>query len=126
MAELPHGLRGRDAELDRLMSVLRRTPEQGSAIVLSGEPGVGKSSLIEELRHRARAAGMRTLSAAGVETEAHLPLSGLHQLLRQVLAGVGELPLPQRDALESAFGLVAGGAPDLFLIALASLSLVTD
>jgi hypothetical protein len=73
-----------------------------------------------------RAADMRTLSAAGVETEAHLPLSGLHQLLRPVLAGVGELPLPQREALESAFGLVAGGAPDLFLIALASLSLLSD
>jgi hypothetical protein len=126
MAELPHGLRGRDAELDRLMSVLRRAPEQGSAIVLSSEPGVGKSSLIEELGHRARAAGMQTLTAAGVETEAHLPLSGLHQLLRPVLAGASELPLPQRDALESAFGLVAGGAPDLFLIALASLSLLSD
>jgi putative protein kinase ArgK-like GTPase of G3E family len=72
MSELPHGLRSRDAELDRLMSALRRAPKQGSAIVLSGEPGVGKSSLIDELGHRARAAGIRTLSAAGVETEAHL------------------------------------------------------
>lgn len=67
------------------------------------------------------------LSATGVESETHLPLAGLHQLLRTSLSGLDQLPSPQREALRIAFGLgEREEAPDLFLIALATLTLLSD
>ena len=61
---------------------------------------------------------MRVLTTEGVQSEAHLPFAGLHQLLRPILAGVEALPPPQRDAIRSAFGMSIAAAPELFLIAL--------
>jgi len=87
---------------------------------------VGKSTLLLAAKERARARGMLVLSTTGVESEAHLPFAGLHQLLRPVLAGAAKLPDPQRLALLGAFGMADGAGPDLFLIALASLNLLTD
>src|SRR5690348_16607017 len=75
-------------------------------------------------RVRARAHGMLILTATGVQSEAHLSFAGLHQLLRPLLAEVGDLPDPQRDVLLTAFGMTSAAAPDLFLIALAALDLL--
>lgn len=61
------------------------------------------------------------LSAAGVQSEARLPFAGLHQLLRPALGGADGLPVRQRAALLTAFGMTEAAAPDLFLIALAAL-----
>ena len=69
---------------------------------------------------------MRVLRASGVQSEAHLPFSGLHQLLRPILDGADDLPAPQRAALLAAFGMSEEAAPDRFLIALAVLDLVAD
>jgi DNA-binding CsgD family transcriptional regulator/tetratricopeptide (TPR) repeat protein len=66
------------------------------------------------------------MRAAGVQSETSLPFAGLHQLLRPVLGYVDHLPLFQRDALMAAFGIVDAGAPDLFLIAMAALELLSD
>ena len=55
-----------------------------------------------------------------------LGFAGLHQLLIPFLGGVDRLPGPQRDALSAAFGLVAGAAPDRFLVGLATLTLITE
>src|SRR5258708_39638712 len=75
---------------------------------------------------RARARGLRALTIAGTQSETHLPFAGLHQLLRPILSEVADLPDPQRDALLAAFGMRAGPAPpDLFLVALAALELLT-
>src|SRR5215510_1518614 len=52
--------------------------------------------------------------------------AGLHQVLVPFLGGLEQLPGPQRQALESAFGLVAGPPPDRFLVGLAALTLLTD
>ncbi len=62
----------------------------------------------------------------GVQAQSHLPFAGLHQLLRPLLAEVGDLPDPQPDALLTAFGMTSAPAPDLFLIALAVRDLVAD
>ena len=67
---------------------------------------------------------MQVLRASGVQSEAHLPFAGLHQLLRPILGGAAELPAPQRAALLAAFGMSDAAAPDRFLIALAVLDLV--
>ena len=91
---------------------------------MRGEAGIGKSPLLAAARRSAGARGMVVLTAIGVQSEAQLPVAGLHQFLRPYLGELGELPAPQRAALEAAFGLSGEAAPDLFLIALATLDLL--
>ena len=91
-------------------------------LVLRGEAGVGKSALLEYAVERA--SGFGIARAAGVEAEVELAFAGLHQLCAPMLAGLGHLPAPQRDALATAFGQSAGPAPDRFLVGLAVLSLL--
>jgi hypothetical protein len=69
---------------------------------------------------------MRLARVGGVQAEMGMGFAGLHQLLMPVLGGLGGLPGPQRQALGSAFGLVAGPPPDRFLVGLAALTLLTD
>ena len=93
-------------------------------MVLRGEPGVGKTALLE---HTARhAADCCVLYASGVEPEMELAFAGLHQLLAPLLDRVDHLPGPQRDALRTAFGFSHGAAPDRLFIFLAVLSLLSD
>jgi AAA ATPase domain len=117
-------LRGRATEIGRLDDLLAAAREDRSgAVVLRGEAGIGKTAL---LRHVAsHSEGALVLHAEGVEAEVELPFSGLQQLCAPLLGAVEELPPPQRDALESAFGLRAGSRPDQFLIGLAVLTLLS-
>ena len=121
-ATLP--LVGREAEMQALDDHLDGINEHGAALLVRGEVGIGKSSLLTYASARARARGTLTLRVIGVQSEAHLPFAGIHQLLRPILAGLSELPDPQRDALLAAFGLIAAPAPDFFLIAMAALDLL--
>jgi predicted ATPase len=98
----------------------------GDALLLLGEPGIGKSSLVAAASARARANGFQVLIATGVQSEAQLPFAGLHQLTRALQGGVDSLPGPHREALQAAFGRSTSAAPDLFLIALAALDLLAD
>ncbi|MCX4091096.1 AAA family ATPase [Nocardia sp. alder85J] len=124
------GLVGRDRELRVLADHIDRVTSEGAAIVVVGDPGIGKTSLLRAAAAHGRDAGATVLSVAGIEAEAHLPFAGLHQLLRPILAETDALPAPQRDALHSAFGMrpavAAGGPPELFMIALATLNVLTD
>jgi DNA-binding CsgD family transcriptional regulator len=119
------GLTGRRAEcgvLDQLITAVRAG--ESRVLVVRGEPGVGKSALLEYLA--GRAAGCRVVRATGVESEMELAFAGLHQLLSPVLDRLDRLPVPQREALRTAFGLSAGPAPDRFLVGLAVLGLVSE
>ena len=125
------GLIGRDRELTVLTGLIDGVADQGAAIVVLGDPGVGKSSLLRAAAEHATRSGLRVLSVTGVEAEAHLAFAGLHQLLRPVLTAAGRLPAPQRDALSAAFGTGPAGpvdssAPEPFMIALATLNTLTD
>jgi DNA-binding CsgD family transcriptional regulator len=118
-------LRGRRREcesLDRLLEDVRGG--QSRVLVLRGEAGVGKTTLLEYLV--ANASGCRIARAAGVESEMELAFAGLHQLCAPVLSHLAHLPVPQRDALGTAFGLSAGAAADRFLVGLAVLSLLSE
>jgi DNA-binding CsgD family transcriptional regulator len=118
-------LRGRQREcevLDRLIEAVRR--EESQALVLRGEPGVGKTALLGYLA--ARASGCRVVRATGVQSEMELAFAGLHQLVAPMLDGVERLPAPQRDAVLTAFGMIAAPAPDRFLLGLAVLGLLAD
>ncbi len=118
-------LLGRNPERAALEDLLRRARQGESAVmVVRGEAGIGKSAL---LRHVAdRAAGLRILRVAGVESEMELPFAGLHQLCVPMLDRLDALPAPQKSALGVALGLAAGDPPDRFLVALGALSLLAE
>jgi DNA-binding CsgD family transcriptional regulator len=93
-------------------------------LVLRGDPGVGKSALLEYLS--GRVSGWRVERAFGVESEMELAYSGLHQLCTPMLEHIDRLPEPQRTALGGVFGLNAGPPPDRFLVGLATLTLFAE
>jgi DNA-binding CsgD family transcriptional regulator len=104
---------------------LDRVVRAGGAIVLRGEPGSGKTALLE--RAIEQAPEVRVVRAAGVESERDFSFAALHQLLFPLLPGLERIPGPQRAALGSAFGLTSAAVPpDRFLISLAVLSLLAD
>jgi predicted ATPase len=118
-------LSGRSTEcaaLERLVASARAG--QSRVLVLRGEAGVGKTALLEYFIECA--SGCRVARASGVESEMEFAFAGLHQLCSPMLGGLGRLPEPQADALSTAFGLRDGPAPDLFLVGLAVLSLLSD
>src|SRR6476646_11081220 len=102
------GRRSETATLDRLLEAVRAG--ESRALVIRGDPGVGKTALLEYVVEQA--AGCRVAQAAGVQSEMELAFAGLHQLLAPMLNHAGALPAPQRDALRVAFGISAGPAPD--------------
>jgi DNA-binding CsgD family transcriptional regulator len=124
-ATATHLLIGRDLELRLLVEALDGLPEHGAALVLRGEAGIGKSVLLEAARGIARERGVRVLYTAGVASESDLPFSGLHRLLRPVMDGAGELAPVHRSALFSAFGVDDEPTRDPFLVALATLELLS-
>jgi DNA-binding CsgD family transcriptional regulator len=125
-AQLPiAALSGRETECARLDQLLAEAqPGRGAVLVLRGEPGIGKSALLEYAAERAE--DRRVLRATGAQWEMELPFAGLHQLCAGLLDGLGRLPAPQRDALATAFGLDSGAQPDRFLVGLAALSLLSS
>ena len=95
----------------------------GASLVFRGDPGVGKSALLEFAVDSAL--GFRVVRTGGVEAEVELPFAALHQLCLPALELAAELPAPQQDALGIAFGLRSGPAPERFLVGLAVLSLLS-
>jgi DNA-binding CsgD family transcriptional regulator len=119
------GLTGRRAEcgvLDGFLAGVRAG--ESRVLVVHGEPGVGKTALLEYLAGRAD--GFRVLRVAGVQSEMELAFAGLHQLCAPLLERLGVVPEPQREALRTAFGMSAGPAPDRFLVGLAVLGLLSE
>jgi DNA-binding CsgD family transcriptional regulator len=121
------GRREECAALDRVVADVLAGASR--ILVLRGEAGVGKSALLGHLsgqiaREAGNGGGWRVASAVGVESEMDLAYSGLHQLCAPLLDHLDELPVPQRDALATVFGLSAGPAPDRLLVGLATLTLV--
>jgi DNA-binding CsgD family transcriptional regulator len=118
-------LRGRRSEravLDRLADGVRGG--RSRVLVLYGEPGVGKTMLLDYLGRRA--VGCQVVRAAGVQSEMELAFAGLHQLCAPMLDRLERLPEPQQEALQTAFGRSAGPVPDRFLVSLAVLSLLSE
>jgi DNA-binding CsgD family transcriptional regulator len=118
-------LAGRSAECVRLDQLLLEARSGKSAVlVVRGEPGVGKTALLDYTAHRAL--GFRIIHVVGVESEMELPYAGLQVLCASLVDRLDRLPSPQRGALGTAFGLSQGPPPDRFLVGLATLSLLAD
>ncbi|MCT7366672.1 helix-turn-helix transcriptional regulator [Mycolicibacterium llatzerense] len=116
-------LRGRDKEIATLRDLLSTAQAGGSQVlVLRGEAGVGKTALLRQAAETAD--GFRRIQVTGVESDMELAYAGLHQLCAPLLHHLDELPTPQREALDVAFGRGVGAAPDRFLVGLAVLSLL--
>lgn len=122
MASVLRGRAREQAALDDLLAGARAG--SGSALVLSGEPGAGKSTLVADTI--ARADGFTVLRAQGVESEAPLAFAALHQLLRPVSGHLDDVPAPQAAALRAAFGEVDASVGDRHLVFLATLSLLSE
>jgi DNA-binding CsgD family transcriptional regulator len=124
-------LHGRDAELAAIDGLLARARDGISgSLLLTGEPGAGKSALLAAAADRASGAGgtggARVLRAQGVESESELAFAALHQLLLPVLDRLDRLPAPQADAVGAALGLRRAGTGDRFLVAAGVLSLLAE
>ena len=118
-------LRGRRDEcavLDALLDGAR--DGQSGVLVLRGEPGIGKTALVEYAIESAT--DLTMLQAAGCEAEMELAFAALHQLCAPLLDRLDGLPGPQREALATTFGLSAGTVPDRFFVGLAVLGLLSE
>ena len=115
----------RDDELetiDRLLEAARAG--LSGTLVIRGEPGIGKSALLDYAVRSA--ADLEVTRVVGVESEMELGFAALHQLMVPLMPRLERLPAPQRVALRSAFGLVEGPPPNRFLIGLAVLTLFAE
>src|SRR5258707_8105538 len=101
------GRGGECGALDRLLGAVRAG--ESRTLVVRGEPGAGKTALLDYLA--GRASGCRVAAAAGVQSDMELAFAGLHQLCAPMLDHLGRLPGPPRDALRAAVGMGAGAAP---------------
>ncbi len=118
-------LLGRERELEELGAVLAGARENRSGVlVLAGEPGIGKTALVDQAAALAEDAGMRVLRARGIESEARVPFAGLLELLRPALGSLDRIPRPQAAALEGALALRPASAQDRFAVGAATLSLL--
>ncbi|MGY0387994.1 helix-turn-helix transcriptional regulator [Nocardioides sp. WG-D5] len=117
--------RGRTKERDRLDDALHRLRNgEGGALVLRGEAGIGKTTLLDYVSDRA--SGCRVAEVTGTESELELPFAALHQLCAPMFDLLPGLPGPQEHALQVAFGNVVGPAPDKFVVGLAVLGLLSE
>ena len=119
------GLLGRQREravLERLLDTARNG--HGSVLVVHGDPGVGKTALLQYAVEAGQ--DFRVVRTAGVEGEMELDYGALQQLCSPLLEFSERLPDPQRDAIGVAFGLSAGQAPSPFLVGLAVLGFFSE
>lgn len=117
---------GRDHEIQLIETALAGLPDRGAALVVHGEPGIGKSFLLDEAAKRAEMSGAVVLRTTGVDSEADLPFAGLHQIVVPILDAAHALPEPQRLALLTVFGMAESPVDDPHLVALATLGLLAE
>lgn len=117
---------GRAAEIEVLTGLLEDVDHTGAALVLRGDPGIGKSRLLSEAVALAEERQMNVLAARGVQSEARLAFGGLQQLLRPVRSEATALPAAHQAVLEAALGVGDGEPQEHFRIAMAVLDLLSE
>ncbi|MFJ9755456.1 AAA family ATPase [Streptomyces sp. NPDC101149] len=120
----PGNLVGRERDLELIGGILDRPMNAPGALLLSGEPGVGKTALLNAVAQSASAAGTRVFRAAGAEFETDMTYSGLHQMLLPLHEEIEALDDLYRDALRVALGFGTGPPPQTLVVANATLTLL--
>jgi len=116
-------LLGREQERREIDQALAQARSGASSVLaLTGEPGIGKTALLDYAA--GQAGGMRLLRARGIESEAQIPFGSLLELIRPALVLMDQIPPPQAVALEGALALRPGSAQDRFALGAATLSLL--
>jgi DNA-binding CsgD family transcriptional regulator len=114
---------GRERELAALQSFLGASAAGGATLLLTGEPGVGKTALLLAVAEMAASAGVRVSRSSGVEYETDVSFAGLHQIVDPLSDELRQLPRANRVALEVALGIGSGPVPDRLAVFNASLAL---
>ena len=120
-----NGLIGREAPLAILAAALATAGDQGEAILLVGERGIGKTACLLAAQQTAQEAAYQVVYTAGSEAESAFPFAGLHRLLQPLLGMADAMPPVQRRGLLTALGIQDGPSPEPFLVSLATLSLLS-
>ena len=115
---------GREAEVDRLQAFLADARTSGGALLVTGEPGIGKTAVLHAASAAASEAGTRVLHAAGIEFETLMSFSGLNQVLLPLLDTLPTIPTVHRDALNVALGFGEGSPPSRLVVSNAALVLL--
>ncbi|SMG18731.1 ATP-binding protein [Agreia pratensis] len=115
----------RENEIAAIRNAVKAASRTGSTLLVSGDAGLGKTSLAFAAVEYARWAGLDVLQASGVQAEEDVPYATLHQLLHVLRDRVADLPPPQRQALQSAFG-ESQESPSIFLASVAVLTLLSE
>jgi predicted ATPase len=117
---------GRVREVAVLQDLLGNASEQGGSLIVRGEPGIGKSALLDVACTLWDASGGRVLRTDGFPAEMRLPFAALHRLLRPVIGVMRKLTSAQRDALAPAFEMTDAPAPSMFRVAQGALDLLAE
>lgn len=120
----PPSLVGRGRELASLNSFLESSFRDGGALLLLGDPGVGKSELLNAAEHAARERGALVIRTRGTQYEVDISFAALNQALLPLLGELPALPPEHREALNVALGLGRGRVPDRLVISNALLALL--
>ncbi|MFJ8827814.1 AAA family ATPase [Streptomyces sp. NPDC102467] len=113
---------GRDRECALLAGLLQSLSDRGAALLVRGDPGIGKSTLLDYVAGRSQ---HKVLRARGVESEAVLPYMVLADLLLPLRSHFAELPPMQRRALETCFALVEADEPNPYAVCAGALGLLS-
>ena len=117
-------LSGRLREMQELEAFMTRARSHGAALLVTGDPGIGKTELLTAAARRWTTAGGRVIRSSGVQFEAEVSYAGLHQVLSPLLSGLTRLEPQAAAALASALGLSGGTSPDQLSVCAATLTLV--
>jgi DNA-binding CsgD family transcriptional regulator len=117
---------GRVREVAALEDLLGSASEHGGSVIVRGEPGIGKSALLDVACRLWAARGGRVLRTDGFPAEMRLPFAALHKLLRPVMGVMRRLTSAQQDALARAFEMLDAPAPEMFRVAQAALDLLAE
>ena len=118
---------GRREERAAVEQLLARAHQgRSGALVVRGQAGIGKTTLLAHARDTGASSGFRVESTCGMESETQFAYAGLHQMCASLLDRAGALPEPQQAALAVVFGHRDGVTPERFLVGLAVLSLLAE
>lgn len=117
---------GRSGELDTIQAMFDGIGERGRALLVEGEPGIGKTALTTVIGERVAASGGVVVRISGIPMESSIPYAGLQMMLQPHVSALADLPAPQREALEVLLGRRPGEQPPALLVGMATLSLLVD